>query len=918
MLFKKWFSWTNVVSGIFGLAVLLLAAPNAFAATCVWDGGGVADTNASNVANWVGDAYTCVAGDTLIFAGSSGTGAVTFDAAFETGGASLFVDTAYAGGGITISSSSISFASSTIAKSGLGFIVGSNTLHFSGPVSMTNGTLSAGSGTLDFNDNLFVYSGATLLAGTMTAAKNVTVAGTITPTASTAITFDGSIGQTFTVASSTVQGLTIANTGNPASVAVTLNSTSGGLEIDGALTITQGKLDIGTNNKPVYLLGNLSIDNTNGYLDNSGAARVFHFYGSGTQTLDPTGNTVTLGGCDFTGTATYLLTSNITCDGFLLKSGTFNPRTNAAAVNVGGVFSISNGATYSSSTAALTFNGASLAQVITDSTDAATSAKQDLGTVSLTNTNGVSTATSTRMFALTVGSGVTFNVSDDELLIGGTGTALTITGTLTDNTASTINFRSGGAANINARTYAGALKLTGTGTYTLVNNATVTGNFTMSGAGTFDLNAKTLTVAGTYLNSGGTVTETGASKIVNANTVLKITNSAGTETNTWTADGNAIYLRVADADANKSATSIDSFTVTITGTSLISDTETIRLYETGNATGIFTALVPFQRYTRAIPVNGMLEFSGDGTLLLTFTDAADTTDTGTDAATFTGPVAIASTDPNTTILPAAVSLQINSGAASTNSPTVTLGISATNATKMIVSNSSTFIGSDWEAYTTTKTWQLTPGDGDKTVFVRFQSSTGNETGLLSSQIKLAGSGSVAPVTPAPSPAPAPAPANPPVVTPAPSAPAPSANPNAQPDGSLIRSKTNSAVYYVKDGKRFVFPMANVYNTWFNDFKSVKIVSDAELAAHQIGGVVKAKSGAVMVKLQTDPKVYYVGPNGQLHWITSEAVAKGIYGTAWAKKVIDISDSMFPSYTVGDPIDNAEAAKAIPTSTSPVE
>lgn len=82
---------------------------------------------------------------------------------------------------------------------------------------------------------------------------------------------------------------------------------------------------------------------------------------------------------------------------------------------------------------------------------------------------------------------------------------------------------------------------------------------------------------------------------------------------------------------------------------------------------------------------------------------------------------------------------INSGSSYTSSNSVSLNINASDAgsevTGMMVSNDSGFTGASWESYTSSKAWTLTPGDGEKTIYVKFRDLFGNEnTAPFSAQI----------------------------------------------------------------------------------------------------------------------------------------------------------------------------------------
>lgn len=122
-------------------------------------------------------------------------------------------------------------------------------------------------------------------------------------------------------------------------------------------------------------------------------------------------------------------------------------------------------------------------------------------------------------------------------------------------------------------------------------------------------------------------------------------------------------------------------------------------------------------------------------------------------------------------------------------------------------------------------------------------------------------------------------------------------------GELIKVKSNSAVYYIYNGKRYAFPNEKVFFSWYVDFSHVKTISEAELAAITLGGNVTYRPGYKLVKINTDPKVYAVASKGVLRWVTTEALAKSYYGNGWAKKVDDINDAFFINYKIGTPIED---------------
>lgn len=85
------------------------------------------------------------------------------------------------------------------------------------------------------------------------------------------------------------------------------------------------------------------------------------------------------------------------------------------------------------------------------------------------------------------------------------------------------------------------------------------------------------------------------------------------------------------------------------------------------------------------------------------------------------------------------SIVINSGDEYTGSTNVALALSAQddgNVSQIRISNSSDFVDSGWEPYTTSDSWSIPTGDGLKTVFVWFKDEAGNISDRYSDSIHL--------------------------------------------------------------------------------------------------------------------------------------------------------------------------------------
>lgn len=120
----------------------------------------------------------------------------------------------------------------------------------------------------------------------------------------------------------------------------------------------------------------------------------------------------------------------------------------------------------------------------------------------------------------------------------------------------------------------------------------------------------------------------------------------------------------------------------------------------------------------------------------------------------------------------------------------------------------------------------------------------------------------------------------------PSAPTPA--PSNNPTGALIKGTSSSAVYAIaEDGTRRPFLDAQTYFTHHTNFNGVVTVSDETLASYTLGKPMLPKAGVALVKVQSVNDVYVVTETNTLRKITSEEIAKVLFGDMWADYVIDI-------------------------------
>jgi hypothetical protein len=127
-----------------------------------------------------------------------------------------------------------------------------------------------------------------------------------------------------------------------------------------------------------------------------------------------------------------------------------------------------------------------------------------------------------------------------------------------------------------------------------------------------------------------------------------------------------------------------------------------------------------------------------------------------------------------------------------------------------------------------------------------------------------------------------------------------------PDGSLVTTPDDSAVWMIRGGKRQVFSHARVFRLHKLKFDNVQTISKEKLQAYAWDAPVKYPDGS-LVKIPTDPKVYLI-QNGKRRWIETEKDFKGL-GFRF-QDVVDMPVSESINYPDADPVIADEATDVV--------
>ncbi len=131
------------------------------------------------------------------------------------------------------------------------------------------------------------------------------------------------------------------------------------------------------------------------------------------------------------------------------------------------------------------------------------------------------------------------------------------------------------------------------------------------------------------------------------------------------------------------------------------------------------------------------------------------------------------------------------------------------------------------------------------------------------------------------------------------------------DGDAFTSPSYATVYALDDDDRRAFINESTYFTYYDSFDSIETVEDSDLSNYSLSDLVLPKAGVVLVKIQSDPRVYALEENPDdpykplLREIASEEIVIEMYGSDWADYVIDIEPTFFTHFGTGDALEEIE-------------
>jgi len=340
-----------------------------------------------------------------------------------------------------------------------------------------------------------------------------TWAGGVVPGAGDDVTIVAGDVVTLDVSPATVTSLTIAST-------ATFDINANTLNVTGAVTIN-GSFDDLSGGGTLNLGGDFTI-NSGGLFNDSGNGISIDFNGSATQTISGTYNGATIEFYDFTVSGTGTVDNNLSSDVIVntlnMSSGTFLAGTatyTIGASNLNQAVFNKTGGTFTAETSTIKIASTVNVKLSIDANTSFYSIEHapptGARTLSFDETNAgsaVYTITNSLLFSPN-SKGASFN----------NGASIAYSGT------TTLSYTTGNAITIGnewpATNSPTNVTVNSSATFTLGSNRTVSGTFTHTGGGTFDVSAGTLTINGTFAKGSGSFTLSGGALTYGSSALLR-------------------------------------------------------------------------------------------------------------------------------------------------------------------------------------------------------------------------------------------------------------------------------------------------------------------------------------------------------------------------------------------------------------
>lgn len=127
-------------------------------------------------------------------------------------------------------------------------------------------------------------------------------------------------------------------------------------------------------------------------------------------------------------------------------------------------------------------------------------------------------------------------------------------------------------------------------------------------------------------------------------------------------------------------------------------------------------------------------------------------------------------------------------------------------------------------------------------------------------------------------------------------------------GDFVQVEGSDVISYIDDGMvRRPLRDEETLFTYKNSSDDVLVISENTFHKFALGAPLAPKAGVVLIKTPSFSRVYWADEREgktELHWITSEDIAKEMFGDDWKSYIFEVDSTLFTRYEIGTAISTA--------------
>lgn len=119
------------------------------------------------------------------------------------------------------------------------------------------------------------------------------------------------------------------------------------------------------------------------------------------------------------------------------------------------------------------------------------------------------------------------------------------------------------------------------------------------------------------------------------------------------------------------------------------------------------------------------------------------------------------------------------------------------------------------------------------------------------------------------------------------------------EGTVVRSEGGVMYYVGFDGTLHEFVDQQTFYSWYDNVTDIRFISDAKIRSYDIGTPMCIRSGTWLIRFTQSQQLYIAEPGCILRPILSETHAFIVYGPSYKERIIELDQSVVSLYRIRD-------------------